>query len=596
MASDTDIAKAEPLPDSGVTVVQEQSDGKGVPPPLDTDLSGGDLPVRRQRTRRKFSFRSLLRKADVRSWVRTLSPLSSLAQRIIAINLIGLAMLVAGVLFLNQLRTELIQVRVNSLATQGKILATAVAELAAGPPDVNRYDAYAANDLLRQLTLPTGQRAQLYTRGRLTGDTRSFDFTGVPVETELLEPPSQKTGGFLGRVESLYSRSAKAFFDDDLPLYIETPVAGITEDAEVYEAARGTVSSALRVNSGGQLIVSVAVPIRKLKAVMGVLVLSTEGGDIDRVIRVGRIEILRVVVVAGFVSLLLAFLLARGIARPLRKLAVAAEAAGVQEDMQIRPDRIEIPDYTARADEIGDLSGALRRMTRALYSRIDAIESFAADVAHEIKNPLTSLRSAVETMELAKTDASRARLLEVIQHDVTRLDRLVTDISNASRLDAELVREKRAPFDLGALIETMADISSAKDHGVLFSISVPPTPLIVQGLESRIGQVLANLIENAVSFSGNGSHITLTAGRGEDGAAWVRIEDEGPGIPPENLESIFQRFYTERPAQEEFGRHSGLGLSISKQIIDAHGGTIRAENIITDKMTKGARFTLQLPG
>ena len=328
---------------------------------------------------------------------------------------------------------------------------------------------------------------------------------------------------------------------------------------------------------------------------MGVLVLSTEGGDIDRVIRVGRIEILRVVIVAGLVSLLLAFLLARGIARPLRRLAVAAEAAGVQEDMQLQPDRIEIPDYTARADEIGDLSGALRRMTEALYSRIDAIESFAADVAHEIKNPLTSLRSAVETMSLAKTDASRERLMEVIQDDVKRMDRLVTDISNASRLDAELVREKRAPFDLAALVETMADISRATEHGVVLATSVPPTPLMVRGLESRIGQVLANLIENGVSFSDPGATIRLTAGRSEDGSAWVTVEDQGPGIPPDNVESIFQRFYTERPAEEAFGQHSGLGLSISKQIVEAHSGTIYAENIGDTDSPDGARFVLRLP-
>jgi len=366
-----------------------------------------------------------------------------------------------------------------------------------------------------------------------------------PVETQELAPPPKGSGGLLGWVEEAYSRVAKIFFEDDLPLYIETPVAGITEDTEVYNAARGEVSSALRVNSDGELIVSVAVPIQRLKVVMGVLVLSTEGGDIDRVIRVGRIEILRVVIVAGLVSLLLSFVLARGIARPLRKLAVAAEAAGVQEDMQLQPDRIEIPDYTARADEIGDLSGALRRMTEALYSRIDAIESFAADVAHEIKNPLTSLRSAVETMSLAKTDD--------------------------------------------------ADISRATEHGVILTTSVPPTPLMVRGLESRLGQVLANLIENAVSFSETGATIRLTAGRGEDGSAWVTTEDQGPGIPPDNLESIFQRFYTERPAEEEFGRHSGLGLSISKQIVEAHGGTIHAENIGDTENPDGARFVLRLP-
>ena len=587
MVSDTDIAKPDPSLHFG-EATEEQSEGAGSPPPLQTDAPHEDLkPLEPAETAQKRAT----------SWrgMKFLRPLRSLTQRIVAINLVGLAVLVAGVLFLNQLRAELIQLRVNSLITQGEIVATAIAELAAVSPEATRYDAYAANEVLRQLTLPTGQRAQLYTRGRLTGDTRSFDFARRPVETESLAPPTKGSGGFLGWIEGGYSRLAKIFVEDDLPLYIETPVAGITEDSEVYNAARGEVSSALRVNSEGELIVSVAVPIQRLKVVMGVLVLSTEGGDIDRVIRVGRIEILRVVLVAGFVSLLLAFLLARGIARPLRKLAVAAEAAGVQEDMRIQPERIEIPDYTARADEIGDLSGALRRMTDALYSRIDAIESFAADVAHEIKNPLTSLRSAVETMGLAKTEKSRERLMEVIQDDVKRMDRLVTDISNASRLDAELVREKRAPFDIGALIESMADISRTTEHGVIVSTSVPPTPLMVGGLESRIGQVVANLIENAVSFSERGASIRLTAGRGDDGSAWVTVEDEGPGIPPDNLESIFQRFYTERPAEEEFGRHSGLGLSISKQIVEAHGGIIYAENIGDADAPDGARFVLRLP-
>lgn len=587
MVSDTDIARPDPSLHRG-EAAEERSDGAGAPPPLET-------PVGEQESAQLEPLVVAKKRLSTFRGMKFLRPLSSLTQRIVAINLVGLAVLVAGVLFLNQLRTELVQVRVNSLITQGKIVATAIAELAAVSPEATRYDAYAANEVLRQLTLPTGQRAQLYTRGRLTGDTRSFDFARSPVETKELAPPSGKGGGFLGWIEGSYSRLAKVFFADDLPLYIETPVAGITEDTEVYTAARGEVASALRVNSEGELIVSVAVPIQRLKVVMGVLVLSTEGGDIDRVIRVGRIEILRVVMVAGLVSLLLAFLLARGIARPLRRLAVAAEAAGVQEDMRIQPDRIEIPDYTARADEIGDLSGALRRMTDALYSRIDAIESFAADVAHEIKNPLTSLRSAVETMSLAKTDASRERLMEVIQDDVTRMDRLVTDISNASRLDAELVREKRAAFDLGALVETMADISSASEHGVHLTTTVPPTPLMVRGLENRIGQVLANLIENAVSFSAAGASIKIATGRGDDGSAWVTVVDEGPGIPPDNLESIFARFYTERPAEEAFGRHSGLGLSISKQIVEAHGGTIHAENIGNGDAPEGARFVMRLP-
>ena len=584
MASATDIARADPEPDFGAgqepfveAEVHEDSS-----PRLSTDTPETVAAPTPKTKKRRLRLPKFYR------------PLSSLTQRILAINLVGLAVLVAGVLYLNQLRTAIIDVRVNSLETQARLIATAIAELAAVSADTPRYDAYAANEVLRQLALPTGQRAQIYTSGRLMGDTRSFELTRVNVETVSL-PPLRGTGGLLGWIENLYSGVARFFISDDLPSYIETPVAGITDDEEVYKAARGESASSLRVNSDGEMIVSVAVPIQRLKVVMGVLVLSTEGGDIDRVIRIGRIEILRVFMVAGLVSLLLSFLLARGIARPLRRLAIAAEEAGVQEDMALNPDRVEIPDYTNRADEIGDLSGALRRMTEALYSRIAAIESFAADVAHEIKNPLTSLRSAVETMDLAKTDVSRARLMEVIKDDVARMDRLVTDISNASRLDAELVREARAPFDLGALVETMADISTAQEHGVVIATEVPATPLMVRGLESRIGQVLANLIENAVSFSDTGATIRVSAGRGGDGTAWAMVDDEGPGIPPDNLETIFQRFYTERPAAEAFGRHSGLGLSISTQIVEAHGGTIHAENIGNPDAPDGARFVVTLP-
>ncbi len=528
-------------------------------------------------------------------------PMRSLTRRIVVVNLAGLGILVASVLYLNQLRSELIEVRVQSLEAQAQILATAIAEIAMIAPDEARFDNYAANEVLRQLTLQTGQRAQIYQSGRLTGDTRSFAGARSKVETRPL-PPLEGASGLLGWIERLYSAGARALQKTDLPLYIETPNAGITEDAEVYKAQRGEPSFALRANSAGELIVSVAVPIRRLKVVMGVLVLSTEGGDIDRVIRAGRIEILRVFVVASAVSVLLSIVLASGIARPLRRLSRAAERAGVSGEQMSVPERVEIPDFTGRGDEIGDLSGAMRLMTDALYARIDAIESFAADVAHEIKNPLSSLRSAVETLDLAKTDASRERLYEVIREDVDRLDRLVTDISNASRLDAELVREARTSFDLGALAETMADVlqGEAEARDVRIVTEIPPAQLSVRGLESRIAQVLSNILGNGISFSPRGGELRLRVFRDDLNAAMVVVEDQGPGIPPDNLASIFERFYTERPAEEAFGRHSGLGLSISKQIVEAHGGTIRAENIAPREVEgeggqTGARFIVRLP-
>ncbi len=520
------------------------------------------------------------------------SPMRSLTRRIVAINLAGLGILVATVLYLNQMRDELIQVRVESLATEAHILSTAIAEIASTGPEKSQFDYKAANAVLRQLTLRTDQRAQLYRSGRLIGDTRSFAAAQSEVETRRL-PPFDGASGLLLWIEELYSRATRAFQKRDLDIYIETSVAGITEDKEVYRAQLGETAVAQRQNSEGELIVSVAVPMRRLKVVMGVLVLSTEGGDIDRVIRAGRIEILRIFIVASLVSVLLAFVLASSIARPLRRLSNAAEAARANEAQLSVSERVEIPDLTSRADEIGNLSLSMRRMTDALYGRIDAIESFAADVAHEIKNPLSSLRSATETLDYAKTPESRERLYTVIREDVDRLDRLVTDISNASRLDAELVREERAPFDLGALVETTTDIlaGNADERSVKLIAQTPGIPLRIRGLESRIAQVLANVITNGISFSPVGGTLTVAIWRDELNAAVITVEDEGPGVPEENLDSIFERFYTERPESEAFGRHSGLGLSISRQIVEAHGGTIRAEN----KREGGARFVIRLP-
>jgi len=356
----------------------------------------------------------------------------------------------------------------------------------------------------------------------------------------------------------------------------------------------------VRINSEGDLIVSVAMPVRRFRAVLGVLVLSTQGEDINAVVANERIVILQVFVIATLVSVALSVLLANTIASPIRVLAEAADPRGGSA-RPLNLERIEIPDLTDRPDEIGDLSAALIRMTDALYRRIEAIETFAADVAHEIKNPLTSLRSAVETMEFARTPEQRQRLLEVIQNDVKRMDRLVTDISNASRMDAELARERMTSFDIGAQLSQLTEITrfQAEERGVKIKTRLPGEPLIAHGLEGPIAQVVTNLLDNALSFARDGSTITVTGGR-EGETIRVSVADQGPGIPADNLESIFQRFYSERPSEESFGKHSGLGLSISRQIIEAHGGRIWAENVRPvearhDSAPEGARFVLELP-
>jgi two-component system sensor histidine kinase ChvG len=332
-----------------------------------------------------------------------------------------------------------------------------------------------------------------------------------------------------------------------------------------------------------------------------VLLLSTQAGDIDKIVHAERLAIMRVAGVAGLVNIALSLLLSSTIANPLRRLSAAAIRVrrGAKE-------REEIPDFSVRQDEIGNLSIALRQMTNALYDRIDAIESFAADVSHELKNPLTSLRSAVETLPLARTDDSKKRLMDIIQHDVRRLDRLISDISDASRLDAELARSDARTVDLEKLLGDLIDISrqvNTRKKPVVLDFVVdrkdnPKTRFEVSGYELRIGQIVTNLIENARSFVPDpGGRIVVRLSRGRGDRCLIQVEDNGPGIQAEDIDRIFERFYTDRPASEGFGQNSGLGLSISRQIAEAHGGTLKADNVVDKKTGEmlGARFTLSLP-
>jgi two-component system, OmpR family, sensor histidine kinase ChvG len=326
--------------------------------------------------------------------------------------------------------------------------------------------------------------------------------------------------------------------------------------------------------------------------------LSTQGADIDDMVEAERLAIFKVFLVAAGVMVVLSMLLAGTIAGPVRRLADGAERVR----RRIRS-RIEIPDFTRRRDEIGHLSGALRDMTSALYTRIEAIESFAADVAHELRNPLTSLRSAVETLPMAKTDANRKRLLEVIEHDVRRLDRLISDISDASRLDAELQRQEAAPVDLAKMLDALVKAANEvrSDVGVTLAFEGgPPSSFKVPGHDSRLGQIVSNLIDNARSFSPSGGNVRITC-RKLKSEVEILVDDEGPGVRPEALEKIFERFYTDRPDDQGFGQNSGLGLSISKQIVEAHGGGIWVENRVAparggeEPKVLGARFHVRLP-
>ncbi|MDX8449584.1 sensor histidine kinase [Mesorhizobium captivum] len=550
---------------------------------------------------------------------------SSLTRRILFLNLAGLAVLVTGILYLNTFRDGLIDARVESLMTQGEIIAGAIAasatvetdsisidpekllELQAGEslgPGSDQLDNldFPINPervapVLRRLISPTRTRARIYDRdANLLLDSRHLYSRGQILRYDL-PPVDDEQPDLLERVEKFVF---DFFRNKDLPVYHEQPGGNGAAFPEVVKALTGGPSTIVRVSEQGEQIVSVAVPIQRFRAVLGVLMLSTEGGDIDKIVAAERKAILRVFGIAALVTAILSMLLASTIANPLRRLSAAAVRVrrGVKN-------REEIPDFSDRQDEIGNLSIAVRDMTNALYARIEAIESFAADVSHELKNPLTSLRSAVETLPLAKNENSRGRLMEIIQHDVRRLDRLITDISDASRLDAELAREDASTVDLKKFVTDLIAVSretTRNKKAVEIELKVAKLPqgvkgYVVVGHDLRIGQVITNLIENARSFvPEEHGHITISLARAGKFNI-VTVDDNGPGIRAEKIDRIFERFYTDRPAGEAFGQNSGLGLSISRQIVEAHGGTLTAENIPGTKPgeIKGARFVVTLP-
>ncbi len=548
---------------------------------------------------------------------------SSLTRRILFLNLAGLVVLVLGILYLNQFRDGLIEARVESLMTQGEIIAAAIAasatvetdtitvdpekllELQAGQsiaPGTDQLDSleFPINPervapVLRRLISPTRTRARIYDRdGNLLLDSRHLYSRGQILRYDL-PPLEEAEQDFIDRIEDFIYR----FFErKDLPVYREQPGGSGAAYPEVVNALIGSPGFVVRISEQGEMIVSVAVPVQRFRAVLGVLLLSTQGGDIDKIVADERRAIFRVFGVAALVTAILSMLLASTIANPLRRLSAAA----VRVRRGVRS-REEIPDFSDRQDEIGNLSIALRDMTNAMYARIDAIESFAADVAHELKNPLTSLRSAVETLPLARNDETRKRLLDVIQHDVRRLDRLISDISDASRLDAELAREDASRVDVKKLVGDLVDLSLQQGRHrkkVAIEFRAPKDAaksFHVSGHDLRIGQVITNLIENARSFVPDKDGRIVVSLMRSNRHVIITVEDNGPGIRVENIERIFERFYTDRPSTEAFGQNSGLGLSISRQIVEAHGGQLTAENIVGAKPgdIRGARFVVRLP-
>ncbi|MBS29258.1 MAG: histidine kinase [Alphaproteobacteria bacterium] len=570
--------------------------GNGIAPGSPAVNSGDDAdedeehPVRFRRAR------------VVRAWLLRRRPSTSLTRRILAINLLVLAVPVGGFFFLDQYQESLIDAEIEALRVQGEVFAGAIGAGAVlvAPGIGQQIDPVRASLMLRRLTEPTQNRARMFSSdGFLITDTQALASARGLVRVRTLPPPK-------GFAPWVWARSRfDALLDwlpgqSELPVYLERRPQRANDYREVTVALAGIQGAAVRRHESGGMVISVSVPIQRYRQVVGALMLSRGSAKVERAMRAIRIDILQVFGVALAVTILLSVYLAATIARPLRRLATATQRVRTGTGRQAA-----FPEFANRRDEIGDLGRDVRAMTEALWQRMDAIERFAADVAHEIKNPLTSLRSAVETVARVEDPEQQKKLMSIIIDDVARLDRLISDISDASRLDAELSRDPPAMVDLRYVLSALVDIQKTSSGTDILLEVEPGVDLTVCAFEDRLGQVFRNIITNAQSFSPPGGKIIVSASRRKlrDGdTITVTVDDQGPGIPEANLESIFRRFYSDRPdigpdgVSEKFGTHSGLGLSISRQIVEAAGGRIRAKNRhLPGGGISGARFVVEFP-
>jgi two-component system sensor histidine kinase ChvG len=549
----------------------------------------------------------------------------SLARRIVFSNLVGLAILLGGYLYLNQYKDWLVDAKVDSLTAQGEIIAQAIASnatlegqrivvdpeaLPETTPPLAQFgdDGFAALSfsigpekiapILRRLVQPD-IRARVYDReGTLIVDSEDFLSNRSLRDQRRPEASNERV-----RTKNLWTRMTEYLFASDLPVLKELDRANGHHYPPVRSAMNGTGTPMLLLNQDGQQIVSYAAPIMRARQIHGVLMLSTDPGEIEKVLNKERNAILKLAGLAVATSILVSLLLAYAVSNPIHKLSEAAVA--VSHDINARH---KLPDFAGRSDEVARLAESFKAMTASLYRRIEASEKFAADVAHELKNPLTAANATAQSLAYARTEQERDQAVAQIRAELKRLNRLISDVSNASRLGAELALQQREPFDVAEVLEAVVssfnDMTSGTGRKVSLEVAGLPGDLVVLGHDGRIGQVATNLIDNALSFSPEDGTVRVLARRDGD-AVEFSVEDEGPGIPSDKLETVFERFYTYRPtATTSRGNNSGLGLAISREIIEAHDGRIWAENrdpspqsatTGTSEGTSGARFTVRLP-
>ena len=512
---------------------------------------------------------------------------SRIARLIFASNLAGLIILIIGAMVLNEMRASFVVSKKQDLIGQAQLLANLIGDDAAYGEPQPILDETLAKDAMASLSLPQTMRGKIYDMdGLLIGDSYFLSDRVIVENLPPLQDPDRLRVWSKG-----VSEWAVSILGSFRPSEGDAAVRTLTFEEEFAEALTGNEAASQRFNDRGQRIISVSLPIQHVSAVVGVLTL--ESNDIDAIIRAERTALVPFIAVAILVALITSGLLTIGIANPLRRLA--SEADKVKRGSS---SKLDLEKIAKRHDEIGHLAQSVEAMTDALFERITANESFAADVAHELKNPLTSIRSAVETSEMVEDAEAQAKLRKVIAQDVKRLDRLITDISNASRLEAEITRIPTERLDISRFIRDIVRTYEGLEHQrnvkVEFHDATMDAGLTVRGREGPLGQVLRNLIDNARSFSPEGDTVSVTLQQSRQGAqttAQIMVEDNGRGIPADKLEKIFDRFYTDRPEGAAFGNNSGLGLSIVAQIVTTHMGTVIAEN----RDSGGARFSIEVP-
>jgi two-component system sensor histidine kinase ChvG len=496
--------------------------------------------------------------------------------------------LIAGALVLNEFRSSLVNARKASLSEMTQLISSFVTDNATfdDPPALNIVK---LSDQLKSIPLTSATRIRVHDpQGELVADTML-----LKDEIELRDLPPIREPSMIERAWLDAVRFANRTFETVSATGRQPIAEARSLEEEVAMALGGGAGFSERFGDQAERLLSVTMPITKVARVVGSITVETS--DVTQIIADERAALFPLILVAVLVAIITATLLTLGIARPLRNLARASDRVrtGATE-------RLDLGKLHDRKDEIGDLALAMEAMTNALYVRIQENERFAADVAHELKNPLTSIRSAVETSQAVQDPAVRDRMRDVIARDVVRLDRLISDISNLSRLEGEIVREKLVRVDLRRLLDDLVSIYSdtKKETDARVTLTTTPGEYVVMGRDGPLAQVVRNLIENARSFSPPGGLVAVTLSRltsSRGPTVRVTVEDEGPGIPEDKLEKIFQRFYTDRPKGAKFGNNSGLGLSIVRQITETHRGAVWAENRMTDGKISGARFIVDLP-